>query len=220
MIYKVGISGATGKMGTELTTLLQAGFNSRGDSFEFSSDEPVHVWIDFSQPKGTMALLERIQTPVVIGTTGFSESEIHRIQEYSKKAPVLLSSNMSPGMNLVLSMLEKVHVPQNFGFDVSVHETHHTQKKDSPSGTALTILKTLNEAGQEKVDVQSLRAGSVKGVHKVSFIGQDEEFSIEHRVFNRSVFARGALLAAHFILNKAPGLYSMQDLWAQSEVEP
>lgn len=242
MVYKVGILGATGRVGLEIAGLLQSGFSTRGDYLELSDAvanskkmtsvegvpvrllhepelEPVHVWIDFSQPQATLGLLEKIQTPIVIGTTGFSQGESARIQEYSKKYPVLLSSNMSPGMNLVLSLLQSVPIPPSLGFDVAVEETHHVKKKDAPSGTALSIIKTLEETGQENIQVNSIRAGSVKGVHKISFIGQDEEFSIEHRVFNRTVFARGALLAAHFLVKQKPGLYSMEDLWKNEEVE-
>lgn len=231
----------TGRVGLELTSLLQKGFITRGDSFEFADaiagshstntidgikvrtvedPEPtkVHVWLDFSQPKATIALLDRIHLPIVIGTTGFSENELSRIREYSEKQPVLLSSNMSPGMNLVLSMLQRVPVPPSLGFDVVVSETHHIQKKDSPSGSAISLVETLKNAGQENIEVKSIREGTVKGVHKVSFIGEDEEFSLEHRVFNRSVFAHGALLAAHFLMNNEAGLYSMHDLWNSSEV--
>lgn len=218
MHHKVGIWGATGRMGQELTALLRDGFSVENDTLLFSNDVSLaQVWVDFSQPEGTVSLLEKIQAPVVIGTTGFTGAQLERIHHYAKTQPVLLSSNMSPGMNLVLKILKDIP-PLSSGFDAVVSEIHHKKKKDAPSGTALSILSVLKEMGYDSVQVESVRAGNVKGVHRVSFIGEDEEFSIEHRVFNRTVFARGALLAAHFILRQKPALFTMEDLWTKNEV--
>lgn len=237
MIYKVGILGATGKMGQEVSALMHAGFTQKGDTLEFCDAvarskkityvdgvpvrtlaekpfEPAHVWIDFSRPDATLGLLESTKEPVVICTTGFSFQEKERIETEAKKRAILIAANTSPGINLVLSMLEALPTVSKLGFDISIEEVHHTQKVDKPSGTAKILNQTLEMRGNHVQEIHSLRAGGEKGRHRVSFVGQEEEFVIEHRVFDRGVFARGALLAAHFLIGKEPGLYSMKDVWS------
>lgn len=236
MIYKVGLLGATGRMGQEIASLMTQGFETRGDVLEFcdaiagskkisSIDgvpvrqmqdpdfDPAHVWIDFSIPQATMAFLEVATTALVIGTTGFTESEVKKIEAYAEKKPVLLAPNMSPGMSYMMRMLKSVPVCSDTGFsDVLLSETHHLKKKDSPSGTARALLSILHENGNKNVQVQVVRAGGVKGEHTIRFISEDEQLILEHRVMDLKVFAKGALLAAHFIVKQKPGLYSMHDL--------
>ena len=236
MIFKVGILGVSGRVGRELTSLLSDDFALGGDRFEFCDGisqnkrlqsidgiavrsltdparEPVHVWIDFSRPEATLALLKTIQEPIVIGTTGFSESEFRDIQSYAKKHPVLLTSNTSPGMNLMMSMLEQIPGASHMRYDVLASEIHHRGKKDSPSGTLKTLLDILQAQGFKQVQVQTARVGDEKGTHTVSFFSDDEELTVTHRVNQRRVFARGALIAARFIAQqKKPGLYRFQDM--------
>jgi 4-hydroxy-tetrahydrodipicolinate reductase len=236
MIYKVGILGVSGRMGQEIAALLSQDFSVKGDTLEFSDAvsgskklssiegvpvrkmqdpvfDPAHVWIDFSTPAATLAYLEVATTPLVIGTTGFTPDQKKRIEEYSNKQPVLMSSNMSPGMNYMLKMLKMVPVTAASGFnDTVLEEIHHKHKKDSPSGTSKDLLAVLTANGITDVQLHVTRAGENKGEHTVRFISQDEELVIQHKVSDRSVFAKGALLAAHFIIKRKPGLYSMQDL--------
>jgi len=226
MIYKVGLLGATGRMGSEITSLLSNGYSLGIDQLELSysisknrrtepSAEPVNVWIDFSRPEATLALLETTQEPIVIGTTGFSSSELERIRDCSKKRPILLTANTSPGMNLMMQMLQHSSTTAKLGYDVVASELHHRHKKDSPSGTLKVLLKILEENGNRNIQVQSARVGDEKGTHTISFFSEDEELTLIHRVNNRRVFAKGALLAAHFMARqKKPGLYSFQDLEA------
>ena len=236
MVYKVGILGATGRMGQEVASLLHAGFTIGQDTFELTvalartlsltqvdgvpvktfNDtpfDPIHVWIDFSQPEATIELLKNTREPVVICTTGFSTSEIDFIRVQSKERPILLSPNTSPGISFVLGMIESLPRVGPLGFDISIEEVHHKTKKDKPSGTAKLLNDSLSSTGNPVIEIHSVRAGGEKGRHRISFTGQEEEFVLEHRVFDRGVFARGAIQAAHFIVRQQKGLYSMKDVW-------
>jgi len=236
VIYKIGLLGATGRMGQELAALLEPGFVLGEDRLEFCdavansrsvlsietipvrklsepAREPVHVWIDFSRPEATIELLEKIQEPVVIGTTGFSSGQQEIIKNYSTKHPVLMTSNTSPGMNLMMKMLEHSSVAAALGYDVLASEIHHRGKKDSPSGTMKSLLEILQAQGNKNIQVQSARVGDEKGTHTISFFSDDEELTLTHRVNHRRVFAKGALIAAKYIAGqKKPGLYSFKDM--------
>jgi len=236
MICKIGICGASGKMGLEISALIQEGFHFRDVSFEFCDAvagtseisqidgvsirkvnepprEPVHVWIDFSRPEATIELLKRIKTPVVIGTTGFNEEQWKSVVEYSKSYPVLFSPNLAPGMNALIQLLENSPLGPKLGFDVIANEAHHKHKKDSPSGTMKRLLTSLEKVGYQNIPVQVSRVGEIFGVHNLKFVSADEEITIEHRVLNRRVFARGALVAASFLVGqKAPKLYSFAEV--------
>jgi 4-hydroxy-tetrahydrodipicolinate reductase len=236
LIYKVGLCGATGRIGTEISGLLSGGYAIHRDLFELadavadskmtksidgvevrlfneSPREPVHVWIDFSVPAACMKLLEEAQAPIVIGTTGFSAWEREKIEQYSRKFPVLLASNMSPGMNVLLELLDHLPSPESFPCRAVLEESHHKNKKDAPSGSALTMLEVLKSKDYADVDVHVTRAGSIRGYHSVRLISDDEEIVISHRVENRTVFARGSLLAAQFLLqDRTPRIYSMKDV--------
>lgn len=235
MIIKVGISGASGRMGTELTGLLGQGLstprghleladvvvgNSRLISIEGVDTrtleepprEPVHVWVDFSRPAATMRLIENLDTPIVIGTTGFSEGELARIREYAHRQPVVLASNTSPGMGLVRKMLSSLPASAAESFSAVLTEEHHRHKKDAPSGSAKTLLSVLEERGFSDVPVNVVRAGAIIGVHEVKLISDEEEIVVTHRVTNRRVFAKGALMAAAFLVGREPRLYSMDEV--------
>lgn len=236
MIYKAGILGASGKVGLELCHLLASGFSLDGDFFELAdvvaeskdlesiegvslrtlSDperEPVHGWIDFSSPSATLALLKKISAPLVIGTTGFEADQRKQIEAYASKHPVILSSNMSPGMNWLFSLLRKNSLPLTTK-EISLSEIHHRQKKDAPSGTAKTLLQLIKEKTPIKPVVTSVRASQIIGVHEITFFTEEEEITITHRVNQRQVFATGAILALQYLLRlNKPGLYSMEDLY-------
>ncbi|MCB0403482.1 MAG: hypothetical protein KDD51_01755 [Bdellovibrionales bacterium] len=233
MIYKVGILGASGRMGLQIAGLLQDGFSYGGNSFELADAlsgsgklksiegipvrtleepprEPVHVWIDFSTPQATVAFLDRIETPIVIATTGFTESQLAKIHAYAERFPVMLAPNTSPGMNLFLHWLEKL--PEGLKFDLNLSEEHHIHKKDAPSGTAKSLLEVLRGRGYGEVPVQSVRAGGIRGVHTLKFAAADETIEIRHEALDRRVFAEGALVAAAFLVKqKKAGLYKMAD---------
>jgi 4-hydroxy-tetrahydrodipicolinate reductase len=210
--------GATGRMGKELTALLAEPYKIGEVLFELTPSTQADIWIDFSHPDATVKLLSAIETPIVIGTTGFNEEQIKKIHDYAKKHPVLLAPNMSPGMAVIKKLLQHLSELKSMGFEAVLSEVHHKHKKDAPSGTAKSLNASLKDIGFNDVQLNVTRAGSEKGLHKITFYSDEEELSIEHRVSDRKVFSKGALLGAAFLIRKnVPGLYTYQEV---VEAEP
>ena len=191
------------------------------------------VVIEFSgNPTASLShakLSTALGKPIVIGTTGFSQQEVEELKACSQNAPVLLSPNMSLGVNLLFRLTEIAgKVLREKGFDVEVLEVHHRYKKDAPSGTALKLEEILkdvmnlsksvhgrdgiSERGKDELGVMALRGGDVVGEHTVYFFGFGERLEITHRATSRDIFARGAIEAARWIKGKPPGWYSMFDV--------
>jgi 4-hydroxy-tetrahydrodipicolinate reductase len=189
------------------------------------------VVIDFSLPPALGAVLHavtRAKVPVVIGTTGFSEQDVQRIDAASKEVPLLWSQNMSVGV-AVLAVLVRDAV-QRLGpaYDAEIVEIHHRRKVDSPSGTAKRLADAVVEArpevhslyeraGQvgartsEEMGVFAIRGGDVIGDHTVHLFGPGERLELTHRATNRDLFAHGALRAARWMVGRAAGRYSIGD---------
>lgn len=188
------------------------------------------VLIDFSSPAVTVSNLEfmaDLKRPVVIGTTGFSDAQKRMIKKIANRIPIVMSSNMSIGVNLLFKLLPLV-VSAMKDYDVEIIEAHHRMKKDAPSGTAKRIAEIITAA--RKLDIVSgrcgicgprknnelgilaVRAGEIVGDHTVLFAGPGECFEITHRALSRDTFGKGALLAAAFALKAKKGLYDMQDV--------
>ncbi len=236
MIYKVGLLGASGRMGQEVASVLSEGFTQGADAFELADGitrsgrlvslegmtlrkmeeperEPVHVWIDFSRPEATLELLARTDRPVVICTTGFSPEQREEMEQYAGRVPLMICPNTSVGVNLMSHFLSQTSALKALGFAAVLEEDHHQNKKDAPSGTAKHLLEVLAAAGYGDVQVHVTRAGSIVGNHTVRLIGDGEEIVIQHRATERRIFARGALCAAAFLLKvKAPGLYHFDEV--------
>ena len=238
MIMKVGICGASGRVGKEIAAMIGSGTFLQDASVELTdvvcgskklssiegvsvrtledpATNPVDVWIDFSRPDATLKLLASAKVPVVIGTTGFTDHQLEKVEEYGRKYPVLVAPNTSPGMNVMFRLLSELPKKSKAGFEAVLLEEHHRHKVDSPSGTAKRILEVLKEREYDQPEVHVTRAGGIIGTHSVKLISDREEIEIVHRVSNRSVFAEGALLAGLFLCreNRAPGLYSMWDVF-------
>lgn len=185
-----------------------------------------NVAIDFTSPESTIDNIKnciKLQKPIVIGTTGFTDEQLDFIKESSKQIPILLSSNMSLGVNLINKILKIAAKTLDDSWNTKISEIHHIEKKDSPSGTALSmgkiIAKVLNykfstkeELLSSPIDFQSERIGDVKGEHTVTFENESELISFKHLAKDRSIFAKGAIKAAEWIYDKPPGLYSMDDV--------
>lgn len=240
MIFKVGLSGASGHMGLEIADMLAAGYR-KGDRLLELADvvvgqsslseiegvstrridepprEPVHVWIDFSRPEATMTLLEKISCPMVIGTTGFSAEQLQRLRSASETRAILLAPNMSPGMALLRTMIAALPDQLSEHFQVVLSEDHHKQKVDSPSGTAKQLKALLAERGLDIDTVQVTRAGKIIGNHTIRLISDEEELEFTHRAYDRRVFARGALEAAAFLATQKPGWYSMENVYGGNQ---
>ncbi len=187
--------------------------------------------VDFTHHTATMAILKmvkRYRKPYVTGTTGFSDSERQEIENASKNFPIFIAPNMSVGVNHLYNLVASSAAVLS-DTDIEIIETHHRQKKDAPSGTAKAIAKILKKlkpdigfvygregtTGERKrgeICIHSVRGGDVVGEHRVLFLGNGEFLELRHHATSRRCFASGALAAVRFIINKAPGLYNMQDL--------
>lgn len=195
------------------------------------------VIVDFSNPSALSSLLAYAKEhgiPAVLCTTGYSEDQIRDIEEASKVIPILRSGNMSIGINLLIELAKKAASVLYPDFNIEVIEEHHNQKLDAPSGTALMIADEMasvlpdtmeyeydREAKREKrpvneIGIHSIRAGSIVGEHEVLFGGPDEVIRISHSAGSRKIFGNGALNAAKFLKNQAPGMYSMSDVIADA----
>lgn len=177
-----------------------------------------------------LAFAKAHHIPVVIATTGFSEEQQKQIHTYAKDIPIFQSSNMSFEIHLMTKVLKMVSLALADESDIEIIETHHNRKIDAPSGTALMLAGSINEAMQNRytynfdrmqkrekrspkeIGFSSIRGGNIVGEHTVQFLSQNETFEITHKAYSRKVFADGSLKAARFLIGKPNGLYSMDDL--------
>ena len=249
-MVKIIMHGCNGAMGQVITKLaaedkdaeITAGID-RVDNREnpypvFESveacDVPVDVVIDFSNAAAVDDLLEACAKkglPVVLCTTGLSEEQIAKVKKTSEKVAVLRSANMSLGVNLLMKLLKdasKVLAPA--GYDIEIVEKHHNQKVDAPSGTALALADSINEAmdniysytydrsqerkkrSDKEIGIAALRGGTIVGEHEVIYAGEDEVIEFKHTAYSKAIFAKGAVSAAAFLAGKEPGLYDMSDV--------
>jgi len=193
------------------------------------------ILVEFTTPEASLEHLRVVAengARAVIGTTGFSAAEREEITRLARRAPILLSPNMSVGVTLALKLLARMAAVLGEEYDVEITETHHRFKKDAPSGTAVRMAEVIAEAlgrdlaqvavyrrqgfpgerTRKEIGILSLRSGDVVGEHTGSFGTLGERLELTHRAHSRDTFARGALRAAKFIAAAAPGLYSMQDV--------
>ena len=197
-------------------------------------DVKADVMIDFSSAKATDAVLEYCgsrELPLVLCTTGLSQEQLQKVEETAEKTAVLRSANMTLGVNLLLKLVqEAAKVLASSGFDIEIVEKHHNQKKDAPSGTALALAESMNEAlgnqyhyvydrssvhekrDPKEIGIASVRGGSIVGDHDVIFAGKDEVITFNHTAYSKAIFAKGALEAAKFLAGKEPGLYDMSNV--------
>jgi len=218
---RVLLIGAAGRMGK---TMLDMAQNDReimiaaqcdlGDPIE-SAMKNCDVAIDFSQADSIdeicRAALQHGKS-LVIGTTGHSQQQRKTIEKTAHSAPVVLASNFSVGVNVLLWLTQKATELLGSDFNPEIVETHHKMKKDAPSGTAKTLAETLKAVRNTEIPIQSIREGDVVGEHTIILSGPGESLELTHRAANRGIFAGGALRAAKWIINKPPGLYTMQDV--------
>ena len=247
-MINVLISGACGRMGKEVISKLAdynefkivAGFDRAehlDGSFPIYSDfakfpNDIDIIIDFSHVHMTLKILDFAKEkhiPIVIATTGFNQEQERIVKSYSKDIPVFKSANMSFDINLMCKIVAEL-APLLNGSDIEITETHHRNKVDAPSGTALLLANSINEAlgnkmkyvydrhdlskkrEDDEIGFTSIRGGNIVGEHTVQFFGPSETFEIKHTSYSRSVFADGAIKAALFMIGKPNGMYSMNDL--------
>ncbi len=190
-----------------------------------------NVVVDFTNPEAALSHIEASAAagkPIVVGTTGFTPAQLEQAQKAEKHIPLLISPNMSAGVNLMFRIVGDVAAALS-DFDAEIIEIHHNRKKDSPSGTAARIAEAIELArpGTERIHgragmlgarpgnelgIHSLRGGDVTGEHTVVFAGEGERFEITHRAHSRRTFARGTIRAIRFIMGKPAGRYTMNDV--------
>lgn len=223
-MIKICVSGSKGKMGSRIAELSKddASLELSG-SFD-AGDEPqgpveaCDCLIEFTTPEATiknLQLCEKLGKAIVIGTTGLSASEQEVVKEAAKSIPVLLSPNMSVGVNLLFKMIADAARVLGDGYDVSIVEAHHIHKKDAPSGTAKEMAHIIKEARKHiEVPIESVREDEIVGEHTITFDSPTDLIEITHSAKTRDIFAKGALKAAKFIVGKPAGLYTMKDVLA------
>lgn len=219
--YSILLFGSSGKMGKELQLLIKSHaffyiYKSINRSFEGVDPEQVDLVIDFSHQKSFSNVAKWSadnKKPFLSGTTGLTGSDFALLKTMSLSSSVFWSSNMSAGiylLGLCLDILSKKS--KNFNFQYSIEETHHVEKKDSPSGTALSLLSILNNNNIDS-KIISNRKGGEFGLHKINIHSDQESLVLEHKAHNRSVFAKGTIQAAEFLVLQPPGLYRMENLF-------
>ncbi len=252
----VAVIGASGRMGRELCraaldddSFELAGGTVRSGSKELGSDlgelcgwgksgvpttddppENAEVLIDFTSPEATVEHLA-YGKPVVIGTTGLNEEQHAKVEEAAKSVPIVLAPNTSVGINLLESIVRELSEKLGPDYDIELVESHHRNKKDAPSGTALFLGRAAAEGRGKELDevatygregaspraegeigIHAIRGGAVVGEHRLTFYGLGEEIKVTHCSLSRQTFATGALRAARFVASAQPELYSMRDV--------
>ena len=243
------LHGCNGRMGQMLSELISkdeemkvvAGIEPSGEA---KNDYPVYksfdelketadVIIDFSTASAIDSLLdycEKTHTPLVLCSTGLSEAQLGRVERLAKVSAVLVSANMSLGINVLLKLLKNVtKTLYGNGFDIEIVEKHHNQKLDAPSGTALALADVMKEElddisynldrskvrkkrERNEIGISAVRGGTIVGEHEVIFAGTDEVIEIKHTAYSRAIFAKGAMSAAKFLKGKSAGKYNMSDV--------
>lgn len=189
---------------------------------DFSSAKAVDKLLDYSAERGL---------PAVVCTTGLSEEQLAHLEDTAKKVAILKSANMSLGINTLLKLVQDAaKVLAKAGFDMEIVEKHHNLKVDAPSGTALALADSLNEAmdgeyhyvydrsqrreqrDSKEIGISAVRGGTIVGEHEVIFAGPDEVIEFKHIAYSKAVFGKGAVEAAKFLAGKPAGKYDMSDV--------
>lgn len=249
-MIKMIMHGCNGKMGQVITGLVkeEAGIEiAAGIDTWQGRENPYPVFgsmkecnidadvvVDFSNAAAVDEMLEvckERRMPVVLCTTGLSAGQLELVQETAKETAVLRSANMSLGINLLVKLLkEAASVLGNAGYDIEIVEKHHNRKVDAPSGTALALADSMNDAlgqkytyindrsqkresrGKNEIGISAVRGGTIVGEHEVIFAGEDEVIEFSHTAYSKNVFAKGAVEAAKFLAGKPAGMYDMSDV--------
>lgn len=178
------------------------------------------VLIDFSLPAANAEVLEGVrkhQTPLVCGVSGLDSDQISAMQAVAATVPVVFDRNMSQGVTVLDSIVQRAASSLGPEFSVEIHETHHIHKLDSPSGTALKLAESVAAgkgvaAADAEIQFEVERRGEIAGDHSVIFSSPTETLTFKHSVTTRQVFADGALRAARWVVAQKPGWYQMRDV--------
>ena len=226
VVIKIGVLGAKGRMGKGVVQLLETEYVQKANvAARAGRGEPLDslletdVVIDFSLPVGMLALARAAanrQSPLpafVIGSTGWKLDERRELEKLAERTPIFMSSNFSTGV-MILQEILKTAAPllERQGYTPIILETHHRHKKDAPSGTALSLQRSIAPAGPGNVQTQCIRAGEVIGDHEVTFYGAGDKLVLGHYAQDRSIFARGALDVAIWLAGRRTGPQPLRGL--------
>ncbi len=234
-MIKLGIAGVCGRMGRRIFELassdkdfeLNLALEKKGTpmigrelgKLKISSNADgiflLDILIDFTAPEAAELNLDyaaKYKKPLVLGTTGFSDNQIKKIEEIANVIPVVFSPNMSVGVNVLFSILPEIAKKLGPDYNIEIVEAHHKAKKDAPSGTAKRFVQILADATNKQIPAHAIRLGDIIGDHTIIFCGNSERIEIKHQAHSRDLFALGALKAAKWVFGKPAGLYSMQDV--------
>lgn len=229
---------ASGMEQVEIAAGVDVNTEQKGEFPVFASlgevNVPVDVIIDFSAAVAVDGVLDYAAShgiALVECTTGLSKEQLAHLEECSKKTAVLRSANMSLGVNTLLKMVKTAaKVLGEAGFDIDIVEKHHRRKLDAPSGTALALADSINEASggkyeyafdrsqrrmqrpADEIGISAVRGGTIVGEHEIIFAGVDEVIEFKHTAYSRAVFGKGAIEAAVYLAGKPAGLYDMSDV--------
>lgn len=228
-----------GKMGQAISALLETEFKSEFHTFDRLTTENeaqlrgCEVVIEFTTPEAAHGIIWHCISsgvPIVSGTTGWQEYHLDSIKNLCRQmnGKFLYASNFSIGMNITFALNRKLaKIMDEFPrFNVHVTEKHHVHKKDSPSGTAHSLIEDIVENNSrykgfelnkkmrdpEKIPVTTIREGEIKGYHEIVWNSGDEQILLSHEAYDRKIFAQGAILAATWLKDKKPGVYTMRDV--------
>lgn len=264
-MIKAAISGAGGRMGRRLIDLIShesdmrvvaaleregypdlgrdagelAGTRKLGVAVSVDWVDPADVLIDFASPEAAAVHAETASkrgVAVLVGTTGLNDLQRQKLQECSRKVPILIAANMSFGMNLVFRVAAEIAATLGEDYDIEIIEAHHRYKKDAPSGTAIKLAEEIaaatnrhlaedavygrhgitGERSSKEIGIHAIRAGDIVGDHTVIFSSLGERIELTHRAHTRDTLVRGAIRAARFIARQEPGMYTMRDVVAEA----
>ena len=215
------INGVSGKMGTNLLKLCANDKNIK--ICEDLNDDSLEVIIDFSHPDSTLKLLKSLPTQkisLIIGTTGLKEEHFQYIEEISKDKRVLIAPNLSKGISVFKNTIVEFIKANDKELHCLIEETHHDQKIDSPSGTAIELKKIIESNNTKNliadIEIISKRTGKIFGIHEIIFYKDTKKIQFKHESKSRNIYSDGALQAAHWIKDKEEGLYSFEDFMKSS----
>ena len=238
-MINIVIAGAKGRMGGLIAKLVEESSNlnlAGGADIDVPLADVIdkaNVIIDFTQATAAAAnaeLAAEMGKPIVIGTTGLNDEQRARVKKASERIPVLHAPNMSLGVNVLFDMIRTAAGTLGDDFRIEISETHHTNKLDRPSGTAVKMLDVAVEVrgadpkndvamhndampqGTHPIEVSSFRKDDIIGEHTIRFTSPEEILEINHSATSRKLFARGAVTAARWLAGKEPGLYDMSDV--------
>ena len=210
------VNGLSGKMGKTIKNLIL-------DDADFEIVKTISdsdLVIDFSRPESTMPLVQEAKEhkkPLIIGTTGFTEIEVKLIEEASTEIPIMLSFNMSRGIYYFKKNIKQFLKDNSDSLKCLISETHHTQKVDAPSGTAIELKNFIELNNNQKyitsVEIESKRILDVFGIHEVIFFNDTNHISFKHEALSRKIFADGAISIAKSMIGIPSGMYTTQDFF-------